>query len=699
MTRDRAEGGGSHLVPVDIGGVSDTPTRKGYHPMISQAAEPSTPVACAGVAPAYKSLAKILRAALLTAAMFAPYSLFAQTPVPLKTQPVGTLYSDSADWQRGQQVEQGYLVSFSRQEGAVTLTSLAERKDIQVAVTIHGVAPDLITGAALLGPNRLAITGVYNVHSGGAAGFLAYTDLKGQVLTLTDLGVVVPQRVCATEDGTTWILGQDMVKEGILWSHGNDAGKAGPTSDYDMLRAYGPDGKLSQSQLKRSSLAFDSKLFVNLAGGTSALACGNESIGVYITDTERPVWYELRRSNNTSQQWTVKENPDAGRLSGLALPFSATAYASFTFARTDRANSGMLSGMYRLQLGSNSVAQWVAVVTRPENSNAPIPGFKLLGNRGDRLIFVDGRTLTTPVAAVVSSSEVARTSILSSAIALPPKAPSRQVDDPDSGAGVATMVSVARVLLEKIAGAPPQACPAGACSEAVASLQQAVNHWTQAVVQGSRSNAVDVHTKKQIRAALQAINAALADQVGRLNSSQLPQTQSSRSGSLVPISYETCVGSCFRAETTVASDFTTVDAAYYSDIDSQLPPPDIFNPQAPYGGTFLNVACTDNCNAMMTHMLAICAIGGGVAVARGSIGGALLALACVAASAYVTYDCFQDCDKLKGCTSNNFSFPDRKVFVVNQPPRPDSGALARRTAMFRAMQTKRILQEFALSGT
>lgn len=552
---------------------------------------------------------------------------------PLSQTPV---YSSSAQWLRQQQVSDGYLVSLSSDRLHITLTSLRLLNDHQIQLTLDGGAVSLVTGATVSARGTLAITGLYRSNTTGrVSSFLAYADFSGRVSKLVDLGAFAPEGACSSGDGTIWVLGQDLSKEAIFWSHGNDTGKTPQAADYFLLHAYNANAELAQLRFPRSSLHLSNKLFLNMAsqGSGAALGCGPESVGVYVRQNDLPIWYELDRKDGSAQMWNVSGISHASKLTGLALPFSSTEYASFL-------SPDATFGIYRLILGNNAVAQWVKVSDRLGRFDPDFPALKVLGSESGQLIYVNGVTATGTHAPIVAWSPVARSSVLTFAITPVTAAPDGAIAASD-GHDVTTMIWDAEQLLAKL----PGVCSGEPCSSAMQSLQQTVAQWKLANSQSARSNSSDARTVQDIRKEVLAINDALAIQVEK-SGAPLPYGMrgvGTAQDMMVPAFYRSCGQQC---DSSGLVDLTLRNSANTQGLDD---------------GSFLRVTCTTSCIEDATFAKDLCIFGGSVSALTGQFWGVLVAVACVAGTVYWKDNCETLCDqKVTDCSISSQNVPDEK---------------------------------------
>jgi hypothetical protein len=260
-----------------------------------------------------------------------PLSAFAvpnATPALSEPKQTSTI-SEAVNWIQPQQVSNGYLLSFplyNDDRNKLTLTSLTSGESRTTAFTVEG-ALFTVTGAAVVGSNRLAVSGaVVDKTKLNIQRLLLYTTFSGEVLSSVSLGGFAPMGVCAQADGSAWVLGEDMSKEYNIWSApelGSVEKQISPADDYAMLRHFSTDGKLVNSHMKRSTLPIKTDLILDLgSSGGATLTCGSASVGVYVQfntsiHQTRAVQASWREINTATAEEYCSSQPSLGTHSGL----------------------------------------------------------------------------------------------------------------------------------------------------------------------------------------------------------------------------------------------------------------------------------------------------------------------------------------------------------------------------------------------
>jgi hypothetical protein len=274
----------------------------------------------------------------------------------------------------------GYVVSFprvfnKRQPGVFLVTSLASMQRERVPFRLPDAAEVRVDGVAATPTRHLLVAGSYDrTEEASPVNFLARVDFRGTLVSLTDLGAFGAARVCSTGDDTAWVLGQDWSDEARA-TIGNQ-----PIGAYDMLRQYGPSGRLKRSFLPRKSLPQGAVIDLHPVGKyygrdvtPAFLSCGDASVGAYVGYGREPLWFEVPAKGQAAR-FKVRDIPQS-RISGLTLLSPGAVYASFGLHK----GSGFLRGLYRLVPETNGTATWTRLNTQ---------GFALLlGRDGPDLIY------------------------------------------------------------------------------------------------------------------------------------------------------------------------------------------------------------------------------------------------------------------------------------------------------------------------
>jgi len=297
-------------------------------------------------------------------------------------------------------LENGYLVAHRRQiardtNSAVFLTSLTGQA-VSFPVSLPGATTVRVEHASVTPQGHVLLAGAYVTSDNNAdelaqapldaVNFIAELDMTGKLLSVRNLGNFTPSRVCASQDGSWWALGE-------VWPD-----ELNGQTGYATLRQYGPDGTLKGSYLPRSALSQKSlNLHEHLAGSQYALLrCGTSSIAAYIgsgVPGGNFVFAEVNAAGGNSQIVSVGKTAGSkfpGIITGMALLSPHVVYATFS-----------KGGLYQLILGQSNTGTWTPVPSSAAASasaqKAPISF--VLGRDQNSLVHLIGTVSSAPTAA------------------------------------------------------------------------------------------------------------------------------------------------------------------------------------------------------------------------------------------------------------------------------------------------------------
>jgi hypothetical protein len=281
----------------------------------------------------------------------------------------------------------GYLISFPRTATLGHPTSISLDSPTLghrvVPFAIQGADKTVLTSVAVDESGALILAGFYttpigalpesirNSYAAVSHNFYATVSITtGDVLTTTDLGGYLPERVCSTSEGSIWFLGQ------VLWEEG-------PGATYSLVRRYSSTGNLLGAFLPRNAIPAASLNFspggkvFGRSGNPAALSCGTSSVGVFLGS---PVlsWTEIQVSSSAVQQWVLQ-------------PMQGTTFAGLVLLSPQRVYAGFQRGssaaqLYNLSL-TRSGGQWIPVTSAATSAvSAGTP----LGRDGSSLVYVTG---------------------------------------------------------------------------------------------------------------------------------------------------------------------------------------------------------------------------------------------------------------------------------------------------------------------
>ncbi len=386
-------------------------------------------------------------------------------------------------------ISNGYLSSFVRtpQPGAanIVITSLDTGTGGAVTFNLDGASSIQIEDVTVAANDNILVAGLLSRSDNNAKEtFLAAVDSTGNVLWRSTLGAYLPQRVCAANDGNTWVLGQDMKKE---------IGKG----DYDLLRTYSSQGELLHSYLSRKSFDLSMGGIPNLGHGSPALlTCGQQSVGVYLGIASTPIWFEVPLAGGSVQQWSVPHRENY-QISGLSLLEKGRVFASFTSNRNNKS-----AGLYTLVPGAGNSANWLPVSGENVTHVA-----RLVGARGGTLFYVqrpippeDGPLFQVKADDLVVSNR--------REIPPPQKRPQLESQNAQQSIPPEKLGKLVDMTAKALADAKIH-CKSVQCQAIASDLDRAIGEWKQRDATGTRTSDHDAKTLKDILKGLQDLPDAL----------------------------------------------------------------------------------------------------------------------------------------------------------------------------------------------
>jgi len=299
-------------------------------------------------------------------------------------------------------VDRGYLFSFRRRilddsKSNLLVRSLATGDETLMTFWITGASEIRVEDVAVGPTGQVYVAGsMMQPASLSLTNFVAAVDSSGSPTKVTDLGSYRPKRLCVANDGTFWTFGF-----GLGLSSAEGRGDR-------LLRQYSQGGSVLNAFLP--SEKFPALAHLDFRHASAALACGDESVGLYLSKPAR--WVEVPFANPVANKWRIQPAP-LGVLVGVALLGAHHVYASFA-ARTVGSDglpetTGKLykltlptdgqdkpvassvqagAGGERLQSGNRAKANWTSL---SDGSSAAGKVF-LLGRDEQSLVFAGGKT-------------------------------------------------------------------------------------------------------------------------------------------------------------------------------------------------------------------------------------------------------------------------------------------------------------------
>jgi hypothetical protein len=236
----------------------------------------------------------------------------------------------------------------------------------------------VIENVAATKAGNIVAVGHGDKADGTVAGFIAETDLTGNVERVIRTNPFFPSFACAASDGTVWALGREPEKE--------DAHE-----DYFMLRNYSFTQGLIHEHLPRMKFyrAIDTP-----DGQQTALRCTGSSVVLYSAWAKECIRIDQRHpgKNSVDRWWVDAAAVGNQRLTGFAVTDSGLVYASLG-GLTDSGQPAP-RGLYELTVedAAKKLMHWspvsgaVASVAPGAKPQAGLFG-DLYGADGDSLVF------------------------------------------------------------------------------------------------------------------------------------------------------------------------------------------------------------------------------------------------------------------------------------------------------------------------
>ncbi len=267
----------------------------------------------------------------------------------------------------------GYVLQYARsllarRPDAVLVTNLKDGKRETVPFWIDGAERIQIEAATAQRSGRLLIAGAFvpSAQPDTTRNFVFEVDRTGDVRARYDTASYTVERLCASDDGSFWSLGQ-------VWA---DEPRGG--ASYDLIRHYSPDGKLYGSYLPRSVLPQGIRLnYHNFPKGVNwaFLSCAGATAVAYLGRSNSPgfLWYEI---TDRGVRQAIVRNPNFVKPSGVIVAADRTTYATFAAG----VSSEGYPGLYKLTFSPEDAPHWEVV-----ESGKPLIA---LGGGGPELVYV-----------------------------------------------------------------------------------------------------------------------------------------------------------------------------------------------------------------------------------------------------------------------------------------------------------------------
>jgi len=259
---------------------------------------------------------------------------------------------------------------------------------IDARIWFPGVVEVLLVDAVPLDGGGVLASGDASTEE-GFVGFMAKTDVSGNVTAVIKTGTFWPGRVCEQPDGTVWVFGRDLQKENANDDANNNADDNASDNTYFLLRQYSIEGGLLHSYLSRDSLALR-KTAIAGGGGPqgSYLDCGKKAVSLYLNQTDE--FIQVDAAKESMQRWKMDMSPlTGGSVTGLGVTESGRIYASLYSVQPGETK---MHGLFVLQaLPGKTMGSWIPVAgtlsSYREGETVPQNTFwRLWGTDGEHLV-------------------------------------------------------------------------------------------------------------------------------------------------------------------------------------------------------------------------------------------------------------------------------------------------------------------------
>ncbi len=249
--------------------------------------------------------------------------------------------------------ENGFFASFDAPGDSLSpLVYVHDRNGkalFDFAVTVPESVDTGITDLAVAPSGQIAVAGGGAVADGRNSGFIAFFGTKGEARFMVRTSPFLARRIRFANDGSLWALGWELSADGA------------ERPVYDMLRQYGPDGKLMRSAMPRSIFRAPGSSILQ----QSYLAVFGDSAGVYSHKTNE--WIVLSaKTGQIVERWTGLSGEKDMVVRALGVTASGSVFLT--------CDSGESRAIHKLDPSSKS---WKPVAGM---------GGRIIGTSGEQLV-------------------------------------------------------------------------------------------------------------------------------------------------------------------------------------------------------------------------------------------------------------------------------------------------------------------------
>jgi hypothetical protein len=233
----------------------------------------------------------------------------------------------------------------AKRADAILVTNLQNGQRESVPFWIEGAQQVQIESATMTVSGNLLVAGTFlsSTQRDVTNNFISEVNTSGETQARYDTGSYTPERICSSDDGSFWSLGQ-------VWP--NEMNVATP---YDLIRHYSVKGDFIASYLPRSALPASARLnYRNRPKGVNwaFFTCSGVGATAYLGRGNLPgfLWYQVSDKGVTS---AVIRNPLFVVPTGIAATARGL-YASFGKGVTGEGQPGL----YELTVSDGEAPHW-----------------------------------------------------------------------------------------------------------------------------------------------------------------------------------------------------------------------------------------------------------------------------------------------------------------------------------------------------
>jgi hypothetical protein len=286
-------------------------------------------------------------------------------------------------------ISRGFLVTFERLSdtggsNAINLTALHDGSVKKEVFSMGPTSHTWLSDVGVASDGSLLITGFFRSDDQQSQTFWAHVR-DGKNLQLVSTGSYAPERICSTDNGEIWPLGQDWTSE--------ESG-----TDYPLLKRYSQDGIFKSGSLFKSKLSnvygyenLTSRTHGNeQSHGRMRLLCSGNSVYAYIGALQ--LFFHTATDKKSKLKWQMAPPLPESTITGLAVTPQGKVYASFNGRICATTDGGaqpcvVTSALYALNISFRK-AVWNPIANSAGPSNQQGSVAVLMGTDGSSLVYL-----------------------------------------------------------------------------------------------------------------------------------------------------------------------------------------------------------------------------------------------------------------------------------------------------------------------